>query len=174
MRHLNVLVALLAVAIAPSTRAASLQPALSGVAFLVGVWTSPAPGRVADTGGRARGDSRIEVAAGGAALLRRDHTELLDANGKPGDSFDQVMLVYSEGGTLHADYADGQHVIHYTSASIEPGRSVVFATDARPDAPRFRLGYRLQSPGLLGVSFAMAPPGGEFQSIATGTLRKLR
>lgn len=164
--------AALAVALPAAAQAPALKPSLSGVAFLVGDWSS-GTGKVADTGGTATGSSRISVEVGGAALLRRDHTELRDAAGKPTGGFDQIMLIYPESDALHGDYSDGTHVIHYTSAVVTPGRSVVF-TSAPGGGPVFRLGYMLTDPKTLAVSFAMAPPGGDFHPIATGSLTRAR
>jgi hypothetical protein len=147
---------------------------VAGISFLVGNWGS-GQGKVTDTGGTSRGTSTITLEAGGAALLRRDHTELFGADGKPGGSFDQIMLIYPEGGTLHADYSDGDHLIHYTSASIVPGESVAFTSASLPGAPTFRLTYELKDGETLAVRFEMEPPGQTaFQPIASGTLRKAK
>jgi hypothetical protein len=151
----------------------ALTPELAPVGFLLGRWRSD-DGKVADTGQASRGTSAFTVEAGGAALLRRDHTELLDRSGAVAGGLDQVMLVYAEGGRLKADYADGQHVIHYVSATVTPDRSVVF-TSAAGGGPTFRLAYELVDPKTLSVAFAMAPPGAsEFRPVATGTLKKGR
>ncbi len=88
-----------------------LQPALAGLGFLLGRW-SDGEGRVADGGGRATGSSDMEPAAHGAAIVRRDHTDRLDSAGRPQGGFDQVMLIYAEGGAIHGVYLDGGHVIH--------------------------------------------------------------
>jgi hypothetical protein len=149
-----------------------LKPELAGVAFLTGRWTG-AHGQIADAGQTSTGSSVIEPVANGAALLRRDHTDLFDAAGKPAGGFDQIMMIYPEDGTLRADYLDGDHVIHYVSAVIAPGRSVTFSSATQPGEPVFRLVYALENPTRLTVSFSMAPPGGaEFHSIATGALTK--
>jgi len=154
-------------------QAAPLKPALLPIGFLVGRWTS-SDGKVSDTGGTSRGSSLITVEAGGDVLLRRDHVDLFDAQGKPAGGFDQVMMIYADGGSLHADYSGEGHLIHYVSAEVSPGRSVTFTSAARAGAPVFRLGYALQPDGGLGVAFAMAPPGQTaFQPIAVGVLRKM-
>jgi len=147
-------------------------PALSGLGFLIGRWTD-GTGKVADTGGTSRGSSVISTEVGGAVLLRRDHTDLFDASGKAAGGFDQIMMIYPEGGSLHADYSDGVHIIHYRSAVVVPGQSVVFTSEAQPGSPVFKLSYALKAADTLDISFAMAPPGQtEFHAIATGALHR--
>jgi hypothetical protein len=176
MKALIVALALTAPALTASAAAAQparLKPELAGVGFLIGDWKGN-DGKVADTGRRSAGGSQITVEADGAALLRRDHTELFDRQGKPAGGFHQVMLIYPEGGTLHADYGDGEgHVIHYTSAAVTPGKSVEFTAPAQAAAPGFRLTYTLAAKGALSVEFGMLPPGGApFHQIAAGVLHK--
>ena len=172
-RHILLSVGFSIALIAGATaQSASLKPALSGISFLVGTWTG-GTGKVADTGGTSRGSSTITAEVGGSVLIRRDHTDLFGADGKPSGSFEQVMMIYPEGGTLHADYSDGEHIIHYTSAAVVPGRSVVFTTAASAGAPSFRLRYEKADAQTLAIRFEMAPPGQtDFHAIATGTLRK--
>ena len=165
-----------AVCVASSALAGAKAPTgeLAGVGFLVGQWDSGV-GQVADTGGTSKGSSSVTVEANGAALLRRDHTELFDAAKKPSGSFDQIMLIYAEGEAIHADYSDGQHIIHYTSAVVVPGQSVSFSSASLPGAPTFKLTYEFHAPETLSVTFGMTPPGqSAFQPIATGTLKKHR
>ncbi len=150
-----------------------LAPALAPIGFLVGAWVGD-DGHVAETGGTSGGTSMISPEVGGAALVRRDHTELRDAGGKPAGGFDQIMMIYPEGGTLHADYLDGQHIIHYTHAEIVPGHSVVFTSSAPTGAPRFRLTYEVTAPQVVAIDFAMAPPGQDaFQPIAVGHMHRV-
>jgi hypothetical protein len=156
---------------AAGARAAPLAQALSGLDFLLGAWTC-GDGKVAETGGSSKGASVMTGEAGGAVLLRRDHTELFDKSGKPAGNFEQIMTIYNEHGSIHADYFDGSHIIHYVSASIIPGRSVIFTTAFVPGAPAFRLIYEV-SGRSLSVDFAMAPPGQtNFRPIAAGTLQR--
>ncbi len=174
MRH-AICIAVLALCAGASTSVcaapASLSPTLQPLGFLVGHWT--ATDGKAENGAVAKGVSSIEPAAGGAALLRRDRTDLFGPDGKPRTSFEQVMLIYPEGGALHADYFDGDHVIHYVSATIDPGKSVVFDTAATPGPPRFRLTYTAQGPNGFNVKFEMAPPGAaDFRVIASGDAKR--
>lgn len=156
---------------ASAGHAAPLKPALSGLDFLLGNWAS-GTGQVAETGGGSKGSSSITLEAGGAVILRRDHVDLFDKTGKPAGGFDILMTIYGAGGAIHADYFDGTHIIHYISAKVSPGRSVVFDTNAEPGAPSFRLSYT-RDQNRLAVSFAMAPPGQTaFHPIADGTLTR--
>jgi hypothetical protein len=144
---------------------------LDGLSFLVGSWHSD-DGQVADTGGTSKGTSVFTSEIGGEAIVRRDRTELFDKSGKATGAFDQLMTIYADGGAVHADYLDGDHVIHYTSADVVPGKSVVFSSSSGP-SPIFRLTYRLESPDALKVTFGMIPPGqSEFHQIAAGTLHR--
>jgi len=157
----------------PALAQPALKAPLAGLGFLVGDWNS-GEGKVADTGGTSRGFSHVTVEADGWSLLRRDRNEIIGPDGKPAGGFSQMMLIYPEAGTLHADYSDGEgHIIHYDNAEIVPGRSVIFTSPASPAAPGFRLTYTLKSPRDLGVDFSMLPPGGgAFHPIATGTLHR--
>ncbi len=151
--------------------AAPLKPALAGLNFLVGTWTS-GEGKVAETGGSSKGFSRMTAEAGGAVLLRRDHVALFDKAGKPAGTFEILMTIYADAGAVRADYFDGDHIINYTSAAIVPGKSVTFTTGAAPGAPTFRLIYTKVGQDLV-ISFAMAPPGqASFHPIADGTLHR--
>ena len=148
-----------------------LQPKLAEIGFLVGDWSN-GQGHVAEAGGTSTGASKVTVEAGGGVLLRRDHTSLYDRDGKPAGGFNQVMMIYPEDGTLHAEYSDGAHIIHYVTADVRPGRSVTFTSAIQPGAPVFRLAYELTAPDALVVTFGMIPPGGTFQPIAVGTWRR--
>ncbi len=153
--------------------APALNHDLAGLSFLVGDWAS-GNGKVADTGGTSTGASTITPEAGGAVLLRRDHTNLFNASGASTGRFDQIMMIYAEGGQIHADYADGTHILHYISADITPGRSVVFTTAPHQGAPVFQLAYTRTTPTTLALSFSMTPPGAATpHPIATGTLQKV-
>jgi hypothetical protein len=163
----------LALAAAPAAAAPPKGP-LAGLAFLVGEWRAD-DGVVPDVHGVSRGRSTIAAEANGAALVRRDRTEVFDAAGKPINAFEQSMLVYAEAGGVKADYVDGEgHVIHYVSAEVVPGQAVTFVS-APGAGPVFRLRYEAKGADAVAVTFGLTPPGGApFQTIATGTLRRAR
>lgn len=65
----------------------------------------------------------------------------------------------TEGGQLRADYFDSeQHVIRYV---VQPRseHEVVFASEAKPSEPRYRLSDTARSDGTLAGQFEVAPPG---------------
>lgn len=151
-----------------------LKPELAPVGFLVGRWEG-ADGKVADTGGSSKGSSVVTVEANGGVLLRRDHTDLFDAKHNATGGFDLIMLIYPEGNEIHADYSDGDHVIHYASAAVVPGSSVTFSSASVPGAPTFQLSYTVQGTDSLLLKFGMILPGQTaFHAIATGTLTRAR
>lgn len=156
----------------PALSQTALKPDLAGVGFLVGHWTSD-DGKVADTGQTSKGSSLITVEANGEALLRRDHTDLFGAKGAAAGGFDQIMLIYPDGGSLRADYTDGVHVIHYASVAVMAGKSVTFTSAPQMSAPTFQLRYEMQTPNVIAVTFAMIPPGQTaLHPIAAGTLKR--
>ena len=173
MKACAALLASLLLAIPAAAQTAGLKPALVDIGFLVGHWSSSTPSKVVDTGETSTGQISFTPEVGGSVLLRKDHVSLHDRSGKPAGGFDIIMMIYPEAGTLHADYSDGQHVIHYTSALVTPGRSVAFTSAASSGVPRFRLSYTLLSPTTLDIDFSMAPPGdGTFHPIATGAAQR--
>jgi hypothetical protein len=148
-----------------------LTAELAGLEFLVGHWTGGV-GTLPDSGGTSSGSSTITIEANGTALLRKDHTDLFDVQGKPSGGFDQIMLIYAEQGQLRADYSDGRHVIHYPTVVVQPGKSATFIS-LPAEGATFKLSYELASANVLNVSFSTQPPGqSSMRLLAAGTLKK--
>ncbi len=175
MRCATLVFAVLLVASAAAAQTPSLKGGLQGLDFLVGHWSAPMRGKVAETGGGSTGESDFTPEVGGSVLLRKDHVRLYDAAGKPTGEFNIIMMIYPEAGAIHADYADGDHIIHYTSASVIPGQAVTFVTASLPNAPTFKLAYGLSKSKTIDINFSMAAPGAtDFHPIATGSMIKDR
>jgi hypothetical protein len=173
MRSATFIFAALLVATTASAQTPNLKAGLQGLDFLVGHWTTPTQGKVADTGGSSTGEVNFTPEVGGSVLLRKDHVSLYDAAGKPTGAFDIIMMIYPEAGGIRADYADGDHIIHYTSASVHPGRAVTFVSASSATTPTFKLSYVLSKPNVIDIAFSMAPPGSrDFHPIATGSATK--
>lgn len=166
-----VLSALALAAAAEVAQAQALSAAMAPLGFLVGAWNG-VEARTAD-GGEPRGSFTIEPTAGGAALLRRDHSQVFRADGSLAQTLDQVMLIYPEGGQLRADYFDGTHVIHYAKVEVDPGQSVRFTTAAQTGAPTYSLTLSRLGLDEVTVRFEVAGPGQPaFHLIAAGTARR--
>jgi hypothetical protein len=72
------------------------------------------------------------------------------------------MIVYrdSPGKELRAIYFDNEgHVIHYTVAVLEGGKTIQFLSEISPSRPGYRLTYTLTSRNTLALTFEIAPPG---------------
>jgi methylmalonyl-CoA mutase cobalamin-binding subunit len=83
------------------------------------------------------------------------------------------MLIYPEGGTLHADYLDGGHVIHYTGATIKPGEAVAFHTAESATVPVFSLVYSRTGANTMSVISAVRQPHVDATMvIAKGALKR--
>src|SRR5258707_15424601 len=78
---------------------------LAGVGFLVGHWTI-SDGRVFLFGAMPHGSSDITKEANGGAYVVRDHSVLVGVEGQNMGSNDSVMLIYSDGSTLRAEYTN--------------------------------------------------------------------
>lgn len=142
------------VLIACIAQAQTLPSQITSIAFLIGAWsgTSRVDGDLKD-----RSTISVQLIAGGNALLLRNHDDVTDSQGKLQQSYDQVMLVYPEGGTVHAEFVDGAHTVHYRQAQIEPGRSVQFFLSANAKGtPAFRLTYTMTSVKTLSMKIETA------------------
>jgi hypothetical protein len=134
---------------------APAEDPLAALAPLLGHWTAdPDPKSPGVTGW-----TRFDKEAQGNALVRINHAEYPATKDRPASSHDDVMILFSEGGHLRADYVDNEgHVIHY-AVSVDGASRVVLVSDAAGPGPRFRLTYSWSTKDRLDLSFEIAPPG---------------
>ncbi len=163
--------ALLAALLLPAVAApAAPTDPWSTVAPLLGEWT-------VDSGGGEPG----EVANGGFSfafdldrhvVVRRSHVAFDPRPGeKRGATHDDIIVLYPSPDGLRATYWDSEgHVIEYRVRAGED--AVVFESDPASPGPRFRLTYRRTGRDGLSADFAVAPPGGTFQTHVRGTSRR--
>jgi hypothetical protein len=92
-------------------------------------------------------------------VIVRTNEAIYDATAAhPASRHDDLMIIYSENGSLRADYFDNEgHVIRY---AVEPASAnrVVFVSETNPREPRFRLTYSLAADGVLNGTFELAEP----------------
>ena len=153
----------LAIALDPAARAADDWAPLS---FLIGDWGdctgSGAPGA-------SMGRFSVEPQIGGHALLRRNTADT------PQGRHEDLMMIYrAPGQGFRAVYVDNEdHVIFYAITPTADPPGAVFLSDEAPGMPRFRLTYQMKPDARIGVTFAIAPPGGnDFKTYTEGSCKK--
>jgi len=95
-------------------------------------------------------------------LVRKNHADYPATVDRPAFSHDDLMIVYkdSPGKELRAIYFDNEgHVIHYTVAVLEGGKTIQFLSEISPSRPGYRLTYTLTNRDSLTLTFEIAPPG---------------
>ena len=140
------------------------------VRFLVGEWTGEGGGRP----GQSSGVATFRFELGGQVLMRRSFADSAAAGGRPATHHEDLMTVFSEGGTLKAFYLDNEgHVIRYLVSAAPEG--AVFTSESTP-GPRFRLTYLRKSEALVTLRFEIAPPNKPeaFATYLEAVTRKVR
>ena len=146
-----VLAALLIVLVAHATRAQT-DP-LSPLRFLIGDWVAidMPPGET--------GSFTFKPAADGHVIVRNNEANYAATAERAASRHDDLLVIYSENGSLKADYFDSEgHVIRYGVVSRMPN-AVVLVSDPNPREPRYRLTYTTGAAGVLLGSFEIAAPG---------------
>ena len=154
---------------AGDTDAGPPRDPLSSVAPLLGRWVAePDPKQPGVTGW-----TTFERGLGDRVVVRKNHASYPPKDGRPASEHDDLMVVFSEDGKLRASYWDNEgHVIRYEVQSPAANR-LVFLSEARPGAPRFRLTYAWPQAGKLELTFEIAPPGAtEFRPYISARLRR--
>ena len=155
---------------AADTNAGPARDPLASLAPLLGKWEAePDPKQPGVTGW-----TTFERGLGDHVVVRRNHASYPPRDGRPASVHDDLMVLFSEEGKLRADYWDSEgHVIRYEVQSPAANR-LVFLSDARTGAPRFRLTYAWAQPGTLDLTFEIAPPGAtDFRPYISARLRSV-
>jgi len=173
---LSVALPLFAQAPAPPSPKAPPAPAADpweALKFLVGTWEGSGSGK---PGEALSGSCTFAFDLGGQIFVRTNRTKLaLAAQEKPPAVHEDRLILYREGGApgLRAIYFDNEgHTIHYRVTVPGPGQVLLESPEDAP-GPRFRLIHALLPDGSLSTEFAMAPPGGAFQTYAKGVTRRV-
>jgi hypothetical protein len=126
---------------------------MSPLRFLIGDWVA------IDTPAGETGSFTFRLALQDHVIVRTNEADYSATAERPASRHEDLLVVYSENGSLKADYFDSEgHVIRY---SVQPRRQtgVVFLSDLNAREPRYRLTYSAGSDGVLMGSFEVAPPG---------------
>jgi len=149
------------IASALSVRPAPEDP-LAPLRFLVGEWIA------IDAPAGETGSFTFRLAVQDRVLVRTNEANYAATPERAASRHEDLLLIYSENGSLRADYFDSEgHVIRYaivsrfttSSAKAAVTTGVMFLSDPNPREPRYRLTYIVASDGVLGASFEIAPPG---------------
>jgi len=134
------------------------KSAWGGFRFLLGEWVGLGQGKP----GEGTGYFSFAFDLQERILVRRNHTEYPAAQGRPGFSHDDLMVIYRDDATksVRAVYFDNEdHVIHYTAGFSADNKTLILLSDLLPSQPRFRLTYSQVKEGDLVIKFEIAPPG---------------
>jgi hypothetical protein len=121
--------------------------------FLLGDW------QAIDTPAGESGSFTFRMGVQDRVMLRTNEARYVATADRAASRHDDLMVIYSENGSLKADYFDNEgHVIRYAVQAAAPNR-VVFVSDPNPREPRYRLTYTAGAGGVLNGSFEIAAPG---------------
>src|SRR5262249_48734369 len=122
--------------------------------FLLGDWTA------IDTPAGETGAFTFRTAVQDRVIVRTNQADYAATADRPASRYDDMLIVYSENGSLKADYFDSEgHVIRYAGVTNGANTAVVFTSEPNAREPRYRLTYRAGADGILNGSFEVAPPG---------------
>ncbi len=136
---------------------------------LLGKWVAePDPKQPGVTGW-----TTFERALGDRVVVRKNHASYPPKDGRPASDHDDLLVLFVEEGKLRADYWDSEgHVIRY-EVQTPAAHRLVFLSEARTGAPRFRLTYVWPQAGKVELTFEISPPGAtEFRPFISARLRR--
>ena len=132
--------------------------------FLLGSWTGAASEK--DTpNGAGQGAFSFEPNLNKRIIVRRNN-----ATYNSGASHDDLMVIYTEGGTRAIYFDTEGHVIRYNVSAPSVNR-VVFESDGTQPGPKYRLSYWLDG-GSLNGKFEIAASANEFKTYMSWTSRR--
>jgi len=121
--------------------------------FLLGDWTA------IDTPAGETGAFAFKLAVQDRVIVRTNEANYGSTPDRPAARHDDLLILYSENGSLKADYFDSEgHVIRYAVHTPGPN-TVVLTSEASPREPGYRLTYRVGTDGILNGSFEIAAAG---------------
>ena len=124
--------------------------------LVLGDWTAEEGGGA--PGAASGGGESFRRALDGRILERRHWSAYPATASRPAFRNEGLMIVYPERGSYRAIAFDNEgHVIRYAATAADS--AVVLVSDAVAGEPRFRLSYRPEPGGRIGIRFEMAPPG---------------
>ena len=130
---------------AADTDAGPPRDPLASLAPLLGRWVAePDPKQP-----RVTGWTTFERGLADRVVVRKNHASYPPKDGRAASEHDDLMVVFAEDGKLRANDWDSEgHVIRYEVQSPAANR-LVFLSETRTGAPRFRLTYAWAQSGRL-------------------------
>lgn len=107
-------------------------------------------------------------------IVRKSHSEYNSDDKKSVVMHDDLMIIYKEpdGTGIKADYFDNEgHVIKYSV--LQSDKAIVFLSEKQPDAPAFRLIYKLLDTITVNVKFEISGDGKNFNTYIEGNSKKI-
>jgi hypothetical protein len=140
-----------------SAQQSNKAPNWDGWQFLMGEWI----GEGAGDPGQGEGSFSFFLDLQNTVIVRKNHTVYPATKGRPSFSHDDLMVVYRDNDqATRATYFDNEgHVINYAVDFSKDSNSVIFISDLKSAAPRFRLTYTKGENEKVKITFEIAPPG---------------
>ena len=126
---------------------------LSPLRFLIGDW------QAFDTPPGESGAFAFKLAVQDRIIVRTNEAVYAATAERAASRHDDLLVIYSEKGSLKADYFDSEeHVIRY-SVQARQDNGAVLVSHPNAAEPRYRLTYTIGAGGVLLGSFEIAPLG---------------
>ncbi len=156
----------------PAATPSKVADPWAALRFLVGAWKAESGG--GKPGEAVGGGFTFAIDLDGKVAVRRGRSEFAPRPGEArGAVHEDLTVVYPKGKALQAIFWDGEgHVIRY---GVRSGAgTVIFESEPGQPGPRFRLVYARRGADEVEVSFAVAPPGKDYEPHVSGLARRIR